>query len=166
MTKFLVFERCRFSFNLFIDLMIQSFNIASLFSKQHRSSFSPVVFRVLLAFLLIKVRIKRLGSIASSYQGSTASTNKKFIFEMLFLYILCWVLRFYPVSLKLILCQLNWVDFKKMLYFGRFLVFYFESFFCCLVLRKMFYHFVNCMHCFSCNQLNRGSRTQKLSRRL
>lgn len=150
MHKSLAFERCGLSFNLSINLVIESFNLACFFSEKLWSIFFPVILNFVFSILLFKVRIKWFWIKASSDKSSATSTNEKLVLELLLFNILSWILRFYSISLKLILCKLNWIDFKKMLYFWRFLILYFESLFSSLVLREMFNDFINSMHSFSC----------------
>lgn len=153
MHESLVFKRCWLSFNLFINLMIESFNFASFFSKKLWSIIFPIILNFMFSIFFFKVRIEWFRIKASSNESSATSTDKEFILQLLLFNILCRVLRLNSISLKLILCELDWIYFEKMLNFWSLLILYFESIFCCFVLREMFNNFVNCMHCFSSNQL-------------
>ena len=165
MTELLVLEWYWLSFNFFINFMIESFDAACFFSEKNRAFIFPVVLYFMVSVFFFEVRVERFGLKASSDECSATSTNKKLIFELLFLDILSWIWRFYTISFELVLCKLNRIDFKKMFYFRSFLVFDFESLFRCLVLREVLNYFINCMHCFSCNQLNRSNRTLRNSLR-
>lgn len=111
MHESLVFKRCWLSFNLFINLMIESFNFASFFSKKLWSIFFPIILNFMFSIFFFKVRIKWFRIKASSNQSSATSTDKEFILQLLLFNILSWVLRLNSISLKLILCKLDWIDF-------------------------------------------------------